>query len=129
MSIEKSIWIDGVKIPPADQSGLTFVPQTIWSSNAGRISTTGKFVGDIKTIKYTVTYSRSRCTAAELNLIDSLVNTLQSIHKVRLFIPGYGDYVEKYFYIGSGTFSYTIKKFENGEEPIYENVSFQMIEQ
>ena len=128
MNVTTDIYIDGVKLPPADKSGIAITPQTIWSSNAGRISTTGKFVGDIKTIKYTVTYNLSRATAEEFDIIDSVVNNMTSIHKVRMFIPGFGTEVTKNFYIGSGTFAYTIQKYDNGE-PIYEGISFQMIEQ
>lgn len=128
MIITTDIWIDGVKLPPADKSGISVTPQPIWSSNAGRISSTGKFVGDIKTIKYDITYSKSYVTQKEFELIDSLVNNMIPIHKVKLCIrPGEG-YVTKNFYIGSGTFSYTITKFKDGKT-YYEGLSFEMIEQ
>lgn len=128
MKVTTDIYIDGIKLPPADKSGISITPQTIWSSNAGRISATGKFVGDIKAIKYDITYNRSRATAEEFNIIDSAVNNMTSIHEVRMFIPGWGREITKNFYIGSGTFSYTIQKYEKGK-PVYENISFQMIEQ
>lgn len=128
MFISTDIWIDGVKVPPADRSGISITPQTTWSQNAGRITTTAKFVGDIKAIKYDITYSKSYATQEEFELIDSLVNNMRSIHKVKLCLRPSDGYVTKYFYIGSGTFSYTITRCVNGRTH-YEGLSFQMIEQ
>ena len=136
MSVSAKIVIDDVEIPPADESGLTITPQTIWSQNAGRISSTGKFVGDIKAIKYDIQYKRSRCTQEEFDTINDVVNSLQSIHKVRIYLPvGSSPSVTKKFYVGSGTFSYSIRRYDgatsnNGYqgEPVYENVSFELIE-
>ncbi|MGN1114325.1 MAG: hypothetical protein ACI4RC_04310 [Oscillospiraceae bacterium] len=135
MSKYTDITIDGVVLPPADESGLTITPQTIWSQNAGRISSTGKFVGDIKAIKYDVQYKRSRCTQEEFDIINNAVNNLQSIHSVSLCLPDEHNNpsITKDFYVGSGTFSYTIKRFENvkshySDTAIYENVSFELIE-
>ncbi|MGN1133246.1 MAG: hypothetical protein ACI4RN_02205 [Oscillospiraceae bacterium] len=123
--MQTTIIIDGAELPPADESGLSITPQTIWSQNAGRISSTGKFVGDIKAIKYDVQYKRSRCTSSEFAVINNAVNNLTSIHTVTL--PIGNDYVQKRFYVGSGTFSYSVKRYFNGD-PVYENVSFELIE-
>ncbi len=128
MFISTDIWIDGVKVPPADRSGITITPQTIWSQNAARNSATAKFAGDIKAIKYDVTYNKSFATQAEFELIDSLVNNMRSIHKVKLCLRPSDGYVTKNFYIGSGTFSYTITRCKDGKT-YYEGLSFQMIEQ
>lgn len=128
MKITTDIWIDGIKLPPADKSGITITPQTIWSQNAGRNSATAKFGGDIKAIKYDVTYNKSYATQEEFELIDSLVNTMRSIHKVKLCLRPSDGYVTKNFYIGSGTFSYTITRCKDGRTH-YEGLSFQMIEQ
>ncbi|MDO5125331.1 MAG: hypothetical protein Q4D35_03025 [Ruminococcus sp.] len=128
MFISTDIWIDGVKLPPADMGGIHVTPQTIWSQNAGRNSTTAKFSGDIKAVKYDITYSKSYATQEEFELIDSLVNNLVGIHSVRLCIRPSQGYVTKNFYIGSGTFSYTISRCKNGKTH-YENLSFEMIEQ
>lgn len=128
MQVTADIYIDGVKLPPADKRGVKITPQTLWSQNAGRMSSTGLFVGDIKNIKYDVTYTRSYCTYDELELINSLVNTMRSIHSVRMYLPGYGKEVTKNYYIGSGTVSYTVKEYKNGK-PVFENISFEMIEQ
>lgn len=128
MFVSTDIWIDGVKLPPADKSGITITPQTIWSQNAGRNSATANFAGDLKAIKYDITYNKSYATQEEFELIDSLVNTMRSIHKVKLCLRPSDGYVTKYFYIGSGTFSYTITRCKNGRT-YYEGLSFQMIEQ
>lgn len=128
MFVSTDIWIDDVKLPSADKSGITITPQTIWAQNAGRIVATAKFVGDIKAIKYDITYNKSYATQEEFELIDSLVNTMRSIHKVKLCLRPSDGYVTKYFYIGSGTFSYTINRCVNGRT-YYEGLSFQMIEQ
>lgn len=128
MFISTDIWIDGVKLPTADRSGISITPQTIFSQNAGRNSATAKFTGDIKAIKYDITYSKSYATQEEFELIDSLVNNMRSIHQVKLCLRPSDGYVTKYFYIGSGTFSYTITRCVNGRTH-YEGLSFQMIEQ
>lgn len=128
MKITTDIWIGGVKLPSADKSGITITPQTIWSQNAGRNSATAKFGGDVKAIKYDVTYNKSYATQEEFELIDSLVNTMRSIHKVKLCLRPSDGYVTKNFYIGSGTFSYTITRCKDGRT-YYEGLSFQMIEQ
>lgn len=127
-TITTDIYIDGVKLPPADKSGISITPQTIWSQNAGRISSTGKFVGDIKTIKYDVRYKKSFATQAEFEKINRLVNNFKSIHSVKLCLVPSQGYVTKYFYIGSGTFSYTINRNVRGKT-YYEGLTFQMIEQ
>lgn len=127
MIITTDIWIDGVKLPPADLGGIAVTPQTIWSQNATRLASTGDFVGDIKAIKYDVTYSKSHATQTEFELIDSLVNNYTSIHTVKLCLRPSQGYVTKKFYIGSGTFSYTIKRCRNGITE-YEGLSFEMIE-
>ena len=128
MLITTDIYIDGVKVPTADRSGISITPQTIWSQNAGRNSATAKFGGDIKAIKYDVTYNKSYATQEEFELIDSLVNTMRSIHKVKLCLRPSDGYVTKNFYIGSGTFSYTITRCKDGRT-YYEGLSFQMVEQ
>lgn len=127
MFISTDIWIDGVKLPPADKSGISVTPQFISSENTGRIAATGEFVGDIKAIKYDITYSKSRATQAEFELIDGLVNNFQRIHTVKLCLKPSQGYVTKYFYVGDGSFSYTVRRCKNGLTE-YEGISFELIE-
>ena len=118
------IKINGSKIPVPDENGFRRTKNKIWSSNTGR-SASGKMLGDIVAVKYTLEFSWSKLTAQEVKDLESAVGTA-AFFPVVFPEEGTGSSVTKYFYAGDMT--YATKKYENGVE-IYSDVILPLIEQ
>ena len=118
------ITINGSPIPVPDENGFKRTKNKIWSSNTGR-SASGKMLGDIVAIKYSLEFSWEKLTAQEVKTLETAVGTT-AFFPVVFPAEGSGDSITKNFY--AGDMSYVTKKYENGVE-IYSGVVLSLIEQ
>ena len=118
------ITINGYRIPVPNENGFKRTKNKLWSSNTGRTAS-GKMVGDIKAVKYTLEFSWKKLTAAEVALLETAVGTV-AFFPVSFPKEGTGEKLTKNFYAADMT--YGTKKYENGNE-IYSDAVLQIIEQ
>ena len=118
------IKINGSSISVPDENGFKRTKNKIWSSNTGR-SASGKMLGDIVAVKYTLDFAWSKLTAQEVKNLETAVGTA-AFFPVVFPEEGTGKTLTKNFYAADMT--YGTKKYENGTE-IYSDVSLQIIEQ
>ena len=62
-------------LPTPTKDGVKITPERIWSQNAGRVSTTGMFVGDVITVKHTITLSYDSLAEAQVQQLIALTDT------------------------------------------------------
>lgn len=118
------IKINGKSIPVPDEDGFKRTKNKIWSSNTGR-SASGKMLGDIIAVKYSLEFSWSKLTAQQIKDLESAVGT-SAFFSVVFPEEGTGNTITKTFYAGDMT--YVTKKYENGVE-MYSGVVLPLIEQ
>ncbi len=118
------ITINGYRIPVPDENGFKRTINKLWSSNTGR-SASGKMLGDIVAVKYTLEFSWSKLTSAQITSLETAVGT-DAFFTVVFPKEGIGTKLTRNFYAADMT--YDTKKYENGKE-IYSDVSLQLIEQ
>lgn len=102
-------------LPMPSEGGVQFTPERIWSQNAGRSSSTGKFVGDVICVKYTVTLTYDKLTEDQVQPLLQLTDTPTAFW--RLEFPRNGNTRNIECYIAPPT--YTVKRW-NPELEIYE---------
>ncbi len=120
----KDITINGKGIPVPDEDGFKRTKNKLWSSNTGRTAS-GKMVGDVVAIKYTLEFSWSELTSAEVHSLESAVGT-DAFFPVKFPEEGTGNALTKNFYAADLT--YNTKRVRKGKE-IYSDISLQLIEQ
>ncbi len=118
------ITINGYSIPTPDENGFKRTKNKLWSSNTGR-SASGKMLGDIVAVKYTLEFSWSKLTSEQITSLETAVGT-DAFFSVVFPKEGTGAKQTKSFYAADMT--YNTKKYENGKE-IYSDVTLQLIEQ
>lgn len=120
----KDITINGNSIPVPDEDCFKRTKNKLWSSNTGR-ATSGKMVGDIVAVKYTLEFSWSELTADEVLSLETAVGT-DAFFLVTFPEEGTGNALTKTFYAADMT--YGTKRIIKGNE-IYSDISLQLIEQ
>lgn len=118
------ITINGYRIPVPDENGFKRTKNKLWSSNTGR-SASGKMLGDIIAVKYSLEFLWAKLTAAQITSLEAAVGT-DAFFTVVFPKEGTGAKLTRNFYAADMT--YDTKKYENGKE-IYSDVSLQLIEQ
>lgn len=118
------ITVNGYSIPVPDENGFKRTKNKLWSSNTGRTAS-GKMVGDIKAVKYSLEFSWKTLTASQIISLEAAVGT-DAFFPVVFPEEGTGKKLNKTFYAADMT--YETKKYENGIE-IYSGVTLQLIEQ
>lgn len=113
--------INGIRMPELKIDGLKIKKEKIWSSNTGR--TAGGFmVGDLVSIKYTLSIEWPVLTDSEVALIDSEIS--KPFFSVK-FRDLDGSFVTKEFYAGTPTYpvySYACPSF------VYSGTAVDLIE-
>ena len=118
--------LDGVTLPTPPRSGVTITPNRLWSSNAGRNSSTGRFVGDIIAVKFTVTLTYKSLTEEEMQLLWDFTATLQAWHTLQFPLNKGTKTIT--CYISDPT--YTLRRFDMREKKAYyDGVTIEMIQQ
>lgn len=118
------IKINGYGIPVPDENGFKRTKNKLWSSNAGRTAS-GKMVGDIIAVKYTLDFNWSELSAAEIKELEKAVGT-DAFFPVVFPEEGTGTQLTKNFYAADMT--YDTKTIVDDKE-IYSDVALQLIEQ
>lgn len=118
------ITINGWQIPIPDINGFKRTKNKLWSSNTGRTSS-GRMVGDIKAIKYTLEFAWSKLTDTQLQELEAAIGTA-AFFPVEFPEEGTGNKLKKNFYAADPT--YETKVVVDGKE-IYCNFTLQLIEQ
>lgn len=80
--VSTDITINGTLLPVLSKGGCTVTEHKLWSGNTGRSSVTGLSTGDIVSIKYELALTWDTLYDDDLELIDSLVNTMTSYFPV-----------------------------------------------
>ncbi|MCC8136123.1 MAG: hypothetical protein LIO40_05580 [Ruminococcus sp.] len=118
--------VDGITLPTPSREGVEITPNRLWSSNAGRNSSTGRFVGDIIAVKYTVKLTYETLSEEEMQLLWNLTANLTAWHT--LDFPLNGSVKTMTCYISDVT--YTLRRFNMKlEKAFYKGVTVEMIEQ
>lgn len=126
MSMKPELILDGVTLPTPAQSGITVTPNRLWSANAGRNTATGKFLGDIIAVKYTVSVTYDHLTDEEMQRIFGLLNTLQPWHTLIFPLAGGTKKITCY----AADAAYTMRRFSVREKcAYYDGVTLEFIEQ
>lgn len=118
--------LDGVRLPPPGRSGYVVTPNRLWSENAGRSSATGKFIGDIIAVKFSVSVTWERLTDEEMQLLFGFSASTAPWHTLEFTFGGRRRKINCYI----ADCSYTMRRFDMREGiPIYDGVTFELIEQ
>lgn len=119
--------LDGITLPSPVRSGAVITPNRLWSSNAGRNSSTGRFVGDIIAIKYTVKLTYETLSEEEMQIIWDLTQAEDPWHTLQFPLVG-GAVKTMTCYIADA--DYTLRRFDmRQKKPYYDGVTLEMIEQ
>lgn len=119
--------VDGIKLPTPSEDGFAVTPNKIWSSNAGRNSSTGRFVGDVIAVKYTVTLTYKHLADAQMQLLWNITSDAAAWHTL-IFPLNDGSVRKMICYIADPT--YTMRKFDMRKKTaVYTGVTVEMIEQ
>ena len=118
--------LDNVVLPTPSQGGLTITPNRLWSENAGRNSSTGKFIGDIIAIKYTISLNYETLTDEEMQLLFGFTASLDPWHTLVFPLGGSTKKITCYL----ADVSYTMRRFDMREKrAYYDGVTVECIEQ
>lgn len=119
------IIVDGVALPVPAREGYRFTAQKIWSQNAGRSTSTGDFVGDIITKKYTVTLQYDSLTEAAFSVLWTLADSTAAFHSCRFPVihPRYA----RQYYMAEPTFTAKVQDPKTGETQ-YTGVTVEFIQ-
>lgn len=119
--------LDGIKLPTPGKSGAAVTVNRIWSSNAGRNSSTGLFIGDIIARKYTVALTYETLTQDEMQILWNVTSTAEPWHTL-VFPLNDGSIRSITCYTADVT--YTIRRFDlRSRKVYYDGVTLEMIEQ
>lgn len=119
--------VDGITLPTPSADGFAITPNRIWSSNAGRNSSTGRFVGDVIAVKYTVTLTYEYLDDAQMQLLWSITSGAEPWHTL-IFPLNDGSTRKITCYIADPT--YTMRRFDmRRKTAFYSGVTIEMIEQ
>ena len=119
--------LDGVALPVPARSGVSITPNRLWSSNAGRNSSTGKFVGDIVAVKFTVALTYETLADDEMQLLWDLTAAPAPWHTL-IFPMNDGSERKMTCYISDP--SYVLRRFDmRSKKAYYDGVTIEMIEQ
>ncbi len=118
--------LDGVKLPTPTREGIAITPNRIWSENAGRNTATGKMVGDIIAVKYTVSVTYSQLSDEEMQLIFDLLSAVDPWRTLRF--PLKDGTRAMICYAADPT--YVMRQFDMHKRcPYYSGVTLEFIEQ
>ncbi len=118
--------LDGVTLPTPARDGITVTPNHLWSENAGRNTATGKFVGDIIAVKYTVTVTYNTLTDEQMQLLFGFSSSMKPWHSLRFPCGGKLKTISCYI----PDVNYTMRRFDMREKRAYYNgVIIEFIEQ
>lgn len=118
------ITINGWQIPAPDKNGFKRTKNKLWSANTGRTAS-GKMVGDIVAVKYSLTIKWSELTSSDVTEIENAVSS-SAFFPVVFPAEGTGEELTKNFYAADLT--YDTKIVIDGEE-IYKDFTIELIEQ
>lgn len=79
--------VNGVTLPLAERGGISVTPNRIYSSNAGRNSSTGDFIGDVIAVKYTLSLTFPPLDAEQMKTLWNLFSGTKSDHTVQFVTP------------------------------------------
>lgn len=120
--------LDGIVLPVPAAGGAVITPNKIWSSNAGRNSSTGKFVGDVVALKYTVSLTYDALSQEQMQILWNAAANLTAWH--RLTFPLFDGSSIKTIICYITDPSYTLRRFDmRTKKPVYEGVTIEFIEQ
>ena len=113
-------------LPTPAEGGVKITPERIWSQNAGRSSTTGKFTGDVIAVKHTVSITYDSLWESEVQPLFALTDTTTPFWILRY--PLNTSVKSIHCYIAPPT--YTVRRYdtERGEYR-YEGITLEFIEQ
>lgn len=120
----KDITVNSKKLPLPAENGFSVTKNKLWSSNTGR-TTSGKMVGDIIAVKYTLNFTWNELNSQEIALIESAVGS-SPFFTVVFPEEGTGKALTKTFYAADITYS---AKFVRKGVTYYSDVSAELIEQ
>lgn len=119
--------LDGIKLPTPAAEGVSITANKIWSSTAGRNSSTGKFVGDIIALKYTVSLTYNRLSQEEMQILWDAAANLTAWHKLTFPM---NNGTKKTISCYMTDLQYTVRRFDmKRREPVYNGVTIELIEQ
>jgi len=110
---------------PRYRDGYTATPNKVWSTNAGR-SQTGKMIGDIIATKWKLELNYAVSNSADLIKLSNAINA-KTYFSVEFLNPQTNTFQTKNFYAGDPT--YPMYTSSDGRGNLYQNVSFNLIEQ
>ena len=118
--------LDGIRLPTPAKDGIVITPNHIWSQNAGRNTATGRMVGDIIAVKYTVTVTYALLTDEEMQLIFDLLSGADPWHTLRFAVGGKMRSMICY----AADVSYSMRRFDlRQNRALYNGVTLEFIEQ
>lgn len=120
----KDIKINGHSIPVVDKNGFNITKNKLWSKNTGR-TTSGKMVGDITAVKYSLVFSWSSLNGDQVSDLEIAVGT-DAFFPVKFPKEGTMAVLTKTFYAADMTYD---TKFVKDGVTYYSDVKLELIEQ
>jgi len=119
--------LDGNKLPTPAKDGYIVTHNRIWSSNAGRNSSTGRFVGDIIAVKYTVKLNYEMLSDEQMQVLWNASSGIEPWHDLEFPLTS-GAVHTITCYIADVT--YTMRRFDTKQKKaFYSGVVVEFIEQ
>lgn len=126
MSSKPEFIVDNVVLPTPTADGFSVKENRIWSSNAGRNSSTGLFVGDVIAVKYTVRIVYERLDDAQMQLIRNVLSGADPWHSLQFPIDGATKKIICY----CADPEYVMRRFDlKKKQAAYSGVTLEFIEQ
>lgn len=120
----KDTKINGHSVPLPDENGFAVTKNKLWSKNTGR-TTSGKMVGDITAVKYTLVFSWSSLTGNQVSDLEAAVGSA-AFFPVKFPREGDMTALTKTFYAADMT--YGAKIIKDGKA-YYSDIKLELIEQ
>jgi len=111
----KEIFVDDVQLPTPALEGLTISTNKIWSSNTGRLETSGEMVGTIVALKRKVEIKWPEMSMEEAKVIENAISAITPFHKLK-YTDMTGTTTEISVYFGDPT--YTVYAYSRGVQRI-----------
>ena len=121
----KELFVNDTKLPTPMLGGLVMTTNKIWSSNTGRLESTGEMAGTIVAIKRKVEIKWPPLSMEEVAIIEATVSDLSTPFKTLKYTDMTGKQNSISVYFGDPT--YTIYSYSPGNQRI-EGVAVSAIE-
>ena len=123
-----TLLIDGVEMPTRHLDKVFVNEELVWSSNSGR-SVTALWVGDITDEKFTISLNFRCLSHSQYKIIKAALPSVDAPYKTVKLVQADGEVVlEMTAYRATVSRDFSAATFANGEV-VYNNISFEMIEQ